>query len=50
VVSPGESLSMIAVRYRISLASLRGANQLRSDTVKIGQVLNIPATTLAATP
>jgi N-acetylmuramoyl-L-alanine amidase len=50
VVSSGESLSMIAVRYRISLASLRNANNLRSDTVKVGQVLNIPATTLAATP
>ena len=50
VVSPGESLSMIAVRYRISLATLRSANKLRSDTVKVGQVLNIPATTLAATP
>jgi len=50
VVSSGESLSMIAVRYRISLASLRSANSLRSDTVKVGQVLNIPATTLAATP
>ena len=50
VVTSGESLSMIAVRYRVSLASLRGANRLGSDTVKVGQVLNIPATTLAATP
>jgi len=50
VVTSGESLSMIAVRYRISLASLRGANHLRSDTVKVGQVLKIPATTLASTP
>ena len=50
VVSSGESLSMIAVRYRVGLASLRGANRLKSDTVKVGQVLNIPANTLAAQP
>ncbi|WP_272890666.1 N-acetylmuramoyl-L-alanine amidase [Stutzerimonas sp. S1] len=50
VVRSGESLALLAERYQVSLASLRSANQLRSDTIKIGQTLSIPATTLAAQP
>ena len=50
VVSSGESLALIAQRYQVSLASLRSANQLRNDTIKVGQTLNIPATALAAQP
>lgn len=50
VVSAGESLSMIALRYQVSLAALRSANRLSSDTVKVGQTLSIPATALAAQP
>ena len=50
VVSSGESLSLIAMRYQVSLTSLRGANRLGSDTVKVGQILSIPSNTLAATP
>jgi len=42
VVRSGESLSVIASRYGISLNSLKQANQLRSDVLKIGQVLVIP--------
>jgi len=47
-VSPGESLAMIAVRYQVSAASLRSANNLKSDELKVGQVLTIPGTELAA--
>ncbi|PYY85874.1 N-acetylmuramoyl-L-alanine amidase [Pseudomonas sp. TKO26] len=47
-VSPGETLAMIAVRYQVSAASLRSANNLKSDELKVGQVLTIPGTELAA--
>lgn len=48
VVRAGESLGMIASRYDVSTASLRTANNLKSDTVKIGQVLKVPGTALAS--
>ena len=41
-IARGETLSEIAQRYRISLSSLRRANNLTSDTIRIGQVLKIP--------
>ncbi|WP_282481586.1 N-acetylmuramoyl-L-alanine amidase [Pseudomonas sp. UYIF39] len=47
-VSPGETLAMIAVRYQVSPATLRSANNLQSDELKIGQTLTIPGTELAA--
>ncbi|WP_339546092.1 N-acetylmuramoyl-L-alanine amidase [Pseudomonas sp. RA_35y_Pfl2_P32] len=47
-VRPGETLAMIAVRYQVSAAALRSANNLQSDELKIGQHLNIPGTELAA--
>lgn len=42
VVSRGESLSQIAVSYSVPLQRLRESNQLRNDTIRIGQVLRIP--------
>jgi N-acetylmuramoyl-L-alanine amidase len=39
----GETLSEIAVRYSISLASLRAANDLSNDRIRVGQVLKIPS-------
>ncbi len=42
VVSSGESLSQIAEDYSISLQNLRETNQLNSDTIRVGQILNIP--------
>jgi N-acetylmuramoyl-L-alanine amidase len=42
VISRGETLSEIAEQYRVSLASLRSANNLRSNTLRVGQVLRIP--------
>ncbi|WP_375162939.1 N-acetylmuramoyl-L-alanine amidase [Pseudomonas sp. LS44] len=50
LVSSGESLALIAQRYEVSLTALRNTNKLASDSVKVGQLLQIPATTLAAQP
>ncbi|WP_338745408.1 N-acetylmuramoyl-L-alanine amidase [Pseudomonas putida] len=47
-VRPGETLAMLAVRYQVSVASLRNTNSLKTDELKVGQRLDIPATTLAA--
>jgi N-acetylmuramoyl-L-alanine amidase len=43
VIARGETLSEIADRYRVSLATLRQSNQLHSDVIRIGQVLTIPS-------
>lgn len=48
VVKPGESVSLIALRYQVSINELRRLNKLSSDALKVGQVLKIPATTLGA--
>ena len=50
VVRSGESLALLAERYQISLPALRSANSLKNDVIKVGQTLNIPATTLASQP
>ena len=47
-VRPGETLAMIAVRYQVGVATLRSSNSLKTDELKVGQNLNIPATALAA--
>jgi N-acetylmuramoyl-L-alanine amidase len=41
-VQAGESLSLLAQRYNVSIDELRSHNQLRSDSLRIGQVLRIP--------
>ena len=41
-VRSGESLSVLASRYGISVSSLKKANQLSSNTLYIGQNLTIP--------
>ncbi|MGD8324244.1 MAG: N-acetylmuramoyl-L-alanine amidase [Gammaproteobacteria bacterium] len=41
-VASGETLSQIAERYRISLVRLKNSNALKSDRIRIGQVLTIP--------
>jgi N-acetylmuramoyl-L-alanine amidase len=43
VVRKGDSLSEIALRHRVSMASIRRANKMKTDTVRIGQKLKIPA-------
>ena len=44
VVKRGDTLSHIAQRYAVSLNTLRGYNDLKSDTVRIGDKLRIPPT------
>jgi len=44
IIERGETLSEIAERYRVSLATLRQSNRIRGDVIRIGQVLTIPST------
>lgn len=39
----GDSLSAIASRHGVSLASLKKANRLAGNTIRVGQVLRIPS-------
>lgn len=39
----GETLSGIAERYKVSLATIRGANDLQTDKLYVGKMLRIPA-------
>jgi len=48
VVRSGDSLAMIASRYDVSTSAIRSANSLKSDELKVGQVLKIPGTSLAS--
>ena len=41
-VARGETLSEIAERYRVSTATLRRSNSLKTDSVQVGQLLRIP--------
>ena len=41
-VKRGESLSVVAQRYHISITALKKHNALRSNNLRIGQVLKIP--------
>lgn len=42
VVESGQTLSAIAQAYKVSASSIRKANNMKSDTVRIGQTLFIP--------
>lgn len=42
VVKRGDSLSVIAQRYNVSLAALKSANSISSNTIRVGQELSIP--------
>ncbi len=42
VIQPGDTLSGIAQQHQISAARLRAANSLTSNTIRAGDVLNIP--------
>jgi N-acetylmuramoyl-L-alanine amidase len=41
-VSAGESLSLLAQRYNVSVDDLRNINQLANDSIRVGQTLRIP--------
>jgi N-acetylmuramoyl-L-alanine amidase len=43
-VRSGESLSLLAQRYNVKVSSIKAANDLNSDVVRVGQVLTIPRT------
>ena len=42
VVESGQTLSAIAAAYKVSASSIRKANSLKSDTLRVGQKLFIP--------
>ena len=42
VITAGDTLSEIAHHYRVSVSSLRNANRLTGDTLRVGQILRIP--------
>ncbi|MFT4629960.1 MAG: N-acetylmuramoyl-L-alanine amidase [Dinoroseobacter sp.] len=42
VVKQGDSLSKISSRYNVTISALKSANNLRKDTVYLGQKLRIP--------
>lgn len=41
-VKKGDTLSEIAERFRVSQKSIKGANALKSDRLRVGQLLKIP--------
>lgn len=43
VIARGDTLSSIAKRYKVKVADIKSFNQLSSSTIRIGQVLAIPA-------
>lgn len=49
-VRKGESLSLIARRHDVSVAALKTRNQLRTDVIRVGQKLVIPAKAPAGPP
>ncbi|MDR1413890.1 MAG: LysM peptidoglycan-binding domain-containing protein [Puniceicoccales bacterium] len=50
IVQEGDSLSKIAKAYGVSLKTLKEANGLQSDRLKVGQKLDIPAKSLGKSP
>lgn len=46
-VRSGETLAMLAARYDMSVATLRSANALKSDELRVGQDLRIPSAEVA---
>ncbi len=42
VISKGDTLAAIAKQYQVSVSLLRNANELKGDTLWVGQVLEIP--------
>lgn len=44
IIAQGDTLSTIARKYRVTAKRLKEINNLRSDVIRIGQVLRIPTT------
>ena len=49
-VTSGDSLSKIALKFKVTVSQLKSWNQLKSDFIKIGQVLKVSNQTSTATP
>jgi LysM repeat protein len=49
-VKAGDTLSEIAVQYGVTVDALKAANDLDSDTIRVGQELVIPGTGTTPTP
>lgn len=47
VVKSGDNLSLIATQFGVKVKALRNANGLKTDKIKVGQKLKIPAKTTA---
>jgi LysM repeat protein len=45
-VKSGDTLNKIAADFHTTVKALRGANNLRADSIKVGQKLNIPKTSI----
>ncbi len=43
IIAPGDTLSVIAQKYATSMAKLKSLNGLKSSTIRVGQVLKVPA-------
>jgi len=43
MVEPGDTLSGIAARYNVKINALKGVNNLSSDVILVGQILQIPS-------
>jgi N-acetylmuramoyl-L-alanine amidase len=43
VIAPGDTLSMIALRHDTSMNSLKKLNGLKSSSLRVGQVIKVPA-------
>lgn len=50
VVQAGDTLSGLAVKFRVTVAAIRSANGLKSDVIRVGQKLVIPATVAVDRP
>ncbi len=45
VIASGDTLSEIAERYNVKAVDIRRANNLRTDRIRVGQILSIPVLT-----
>lgn len=43
IIAPGDTLSVIAQKHATSMAKLKSLNGLKSSTIRVGQVLKVPA-------
>lgn len=44
IIAPGDTLSVIAEKHGIAMAKLRQLNGLKTDRLRVGQILKIPTT------